>query len=189
MNSKPIRTNDDYEAALAEIENLFDSTPGTPEYDRLEVLSILVEAYESEHYPIPLPHPVEAIEYYIESRGLERKDLEPFIGSRGRVSEILNKRRCLTLNMIRRLEAGLGIPAEILIQPYELEGEAVSDTVPERLLGAEGIERLPIVLPSYVEQAWGDVMTGFRLVGSNEPVEAPTYSPVPDGLSRLQLDS
>jgi HTH-type transcriptional regulator / antitoxin HigA len=115
MDIKPIRTEADYEAALKEIENLWGAEPGTPDGDRFEVLFILVEAYEDQHYEILPPDPVEAIKYYMESRGLERKDLEPFIGSSGRVSEILNHKRPLTLNMIRKLNKGLGIPAEALI--------------------------------------------------------------------------
>jgi HTH-type transcriptional regulator/antitoxin HigA len=117
---KPIKTEADHDAALAEIEVLLGSEPGTAEYDLLEVLSILVEAYEDERYPIPPPDPIEAIKYHMESRGLTRRDLEPYIGTRARVSEILNRRRPLTLKMIRSLQAGLGIPAEILMQPYEL---------------------------------------------------------------------
>jgi len=120
MEIKPIKTEVDYQAALEEIERIFDATPGTPEADRLEVLVTLVETYENEHYDIPLPDPVEAIRYYMESRGLSRQDLEPYIGSRARVSEILNRRRSLTLRMIRNLETGLGIPAEVLIQRYDL---------------------------------------------------------------------
>jgi HTH-type transcriptional regulator/antitoxin HigA len=116
---KPVRTEADYEAALAEIEQLFEAVPGTPEGDRLEILTTLVEAYEEKHYPIPLPDPIEAILYYLESRGLSRRDLEPYLGSRTRVSEVLNRKRSLSLEMIRRLHSGLKIPAEILIQPYE----------------------------------------------------------------------
>ena len=119
MEIKPIKTEADYEAALKEIERLFDVEPGTPESDRLEVLTTLVEAYEDEHYAIPAPDPVEAILYYMESRGLKRADLEPYIGSRARVSEILNRKRPLTLAMIQRLNQ-LGIPAEALIQPYNI---------------------------------------------------------------------
>ncbi len=116
---KPIRTEADYEAALAEIEQLFEAIPGTPEGDRLEILTTLVEAYEEKHYPIPLPDPIEAILYYLESRGLSRRDLESYLGSRARVSEVLNRKRPLSLEMIRRLHSGLKIPAEVLIQPYE----------------------------------------------------------------------
>jgi HTH-type transcriptional regulator/antitoxin HigA len=116
---KPIRTEADYEAALAEIEQLFEAVPHTPEGDRLEVLTMLVEAYEEKHHPIPLPDPIEAIFYYLESRGLSRRDLEPYLGSRARVSEVLNRKRPLSLEMIRRLNNGLKIPAEVLIQPYK----------------------------------------------------------------------
>ncbi len=118
MNIRPIKTEEDYQAALAEIERLFDALPETPDGDRLEVLMTLVEVYEDEHYSIPDPDPVEAINYYMESRGLSRKDLEPYIGTRARVSEVLNRKRPLTLNMIRRLNAELGISADVLITPY-----------------------------------------------------------------------
>jgi HTH-type transcriptional regulator / antitoxin HigA len=119
MEIRPIKTEADYEAALKEIEGLFAAEPGTPEGDRLEILITLVEVYEDEHYDIPAPDPVEAILYYMESRGLSRADLEPYIGSRARVSEILNRKRPLTLAMIQRLNQ-LGIPAEALIQPYKV---------------------------------------------------------------------
>jgi HTH-type transcriptional regulator / antitoxin HigA len=121
---KPIKTEDDYRTALAEIERLFDAQPDTPEGDRLEVLVTLVETYEEKHHSISPPDPIAAIEYYMESRGLTRRDLEPYIGNRGRVSEILSRRRALSIDMIRRLHAGLGIPAEVLIQPYELYSAA-----------------------------------------------------------------
>ena len=119
MDIRPIKTEADYQAALEEIERLFDAAPDTPQGDRLEVLTTLVEAYEDKHYAIPLPDPIEAIKYHMESRGLSRRDLEPYIGSRGRVSEILGRKRPLSIEMIRRLHAGLGISAEVLIQPYE----------------------------------------------------------------------
>ena len=121
MEIKPIKTETDYQATLGEIERLFDATPGTPEGDRLEVLITLIEAYEDKHYNIPLPDPIEAIAYYMESRGLSRRDLEPYIGGRARVSEILNRKRPLSMRMIRRLHRGLGIPADILIQPYRIK--------------------------------------------------------------------
>jgi HTH-type transcriptional regulator / antitoxin HigA len=121
---KPIKTEKDYEEALAEIERLFDAEPGTPDGDRLEILATLVEAYENKHYAIPFPDPVEAIKYFLESRGLTRKDLEFYLGSRARVSEILNRKRPLSLEMIRRLHHGLGIPAEVLIQPIEVIQQA-----------------------------------------------------------------
>lgn len=118
MNIRPIRTEKDHEAALKEVERLFDASPDTPEGDRLEVLTTLIEAYEEKHHEIPLPDPVEAIFYTMESRGLSRRDLEPFIGSRARVSEVLSRKRPLSIDMIRKLHSGLGIPAEVLIRPY-----------------------------------------------------------------------
>ncbi len=116
MEIKPIRTEADYEAALAEVERLWGAEPSTPDGDRFEVLFTLVEAYEEKQYPILPPDPVEAIKYYMDSRGLDRRDLEQYIGPSGRVSEVLSRKRPLTLAMIRKLNAGLGIPAEILIQ-------------------------------------------------------------------------
>jgi HTH-type transcriptional regulator/antitoxin HigA len=120
MDIKPIKTEKDYDTALKEIEKLFEAEPGTEEGDRLEILSTLVEAYEDEHYDIPAPDPIEAINYFMESRGLTRADLEPYIGRRARVSEILNRKRPLTLSMIQRLHLGLGIPAEMLVKPYKI---------------------------------------------------------------------
>jgi HTH-type transcriptional regulator / antitoxin HigA len=124
MRIKPIKTEADYEAALEEVEHLFNAKPNTPEADRLEVFTTLIEAYEERHYSIPSPDPIEAILYHMESRGLSRRDLEPFIGSRARVSEVLNRRRPLTIEMIRNLNQGLGIPAEVLIQPYKTAKKA-----------------------------------------------------------------
>lgn len=120
MNIKPIRTEEDYTFALQEIEHLFDSEPGTEDADRLEILVALIKVYEDEHYTIPAPDPIEFLNYFMESRGLERSDIEPYIGTRARVSEILNRKRPLTLSMIQRLSAGLNIPASALIQSYEL---------------------------------------------------------------------
>jgi HTH-type transcriptional regulator/antitoxin HigA len=124
MEIKPVKTKKDYESALKEIERLFDATPGTREGDRLEVLATLVEAYEEKHHPIAPPNPIDAIRYYMESRGLTRSDMEQFIGSRARVSEVLNRKRALTMEMIRNLHKGLGIPAEVLIRPYRIVKEA-----------------------------------------------------------------
>lgn len=121
MDIKPIKNEKDYTAALKEIEMIFDAKPGTGEADRLEVLSTLVEAYENEHYDIPAPDPIEAIYYFMESRGLTRSDLEVYIGSRARVSEILNRKRPLTLSMIQRLHTELGIPADVLVKPYKIQ--------------------------------------------------------------------
>ena len=118
MDIKPIKSESDYKRALRAIEQLWEAKPDTPESDRLELLCILVEAFEREHYPIPPPDPIAAIEHCMESRGLTRKDLEPFIGSRARVSEVMARRRPLTLRMIRRLTAGLEISTDVLIQLY-----------------------------------------------------------------------
>jgi HTH-type transcriptional regulator / antitoxin HigA len=119
MELRPIRTETDYQEALREIELLFNAAPNTPEYDRLDVLSTLVEAYENKHIAIAIPDPIEAIYYYMETHGWSRRDLESCLGSRARVSEILSRKRSLTLEMIRKLNQELGIPAEILIQPYK----------------------------------------------------------------------
>lgn len=118
MDIKPIKTKADYEAALAEIDRLFDAEAGSKKADRLDILVTLVEKYEDEHAPVPPPDPIAAIEYYLESRGLTRKDLESLLGTRGRVSEILNRRRPLTLGMIRALHKHLGVPADVLIKDY-----------------------------------------------------------------------
>lgn len=120
MEIKPIRDEADYESALKEIDELFNAQPGTPDADRLEVLLILVEDFEEKHYAIPFPDPIEAIEYHLERLHWTRKDLEPLIGSRTRVWEIMNRKRSLTLPMIRRISKALGIPADILAQEYEL---------------------------------------------------------------------
>ncbi len=120
MDIKPIRSEADYEAALKEIEALVNSQPGTPEGDRMDVLVTLVQAYEASHYPIPEPDdPVGVLEYYMESRGLSRTDLLPYLGSKERISEILNRKRGLSLQMIRRLHSGLGIPADLLVGKHE----------------------------------------------------------------------
>jgi HTH-type transcriptional regulator/antitoxin HigA len=116
-NLKPIRTEADYEAALAEIERLWGAPAGTPEGDRLDIMATLVDAYENEHYPIDPPDPIEAIKFRMEQQGLTRKDLEGILGTRTRVAEVLNRRRGLSINMIRRLHEKLGISAEVLIRP------------------------------------------------------------------------
>jgi HTH-type transcriptional regulator/antitoxin HigA len=112
----PIRSEEDYEAALAEIDRLMDAVPGTRNGDRLDVLVTLVEAYEARHWPIDVPDPIDAIRIRMEQKQLRQRDLEPMIGSRGRVSEVLSRRRALTLPMIRRLSKGLDLGADVLIQ-------------------------------------------------------------------------
>lgn len=114
---KPIRTKKDYEAALKEIERLWGAKLGTREGDRLDVLATLIDAYEAVQFPIDPPDPIEAIKFRMEQQGLTRKDLEPLIGTRTRVAEVLNRRRNLSITMIRRLHEQLGISAEVLIQP------------------------------------------------------------------------
>lgn len=125
MELKPIRTEAEHNEALADIERLWDAPEGSPEADRLEVLAMLVEAYEKAHFPIEAPDPVAFLEYVMESRGLTRKDLEPYIGPRGRVADIMNRTRPLSVTMIRRLSSGLGLPADVLIQPCPLN-EAIA---------------------------------------------------------------
>ena len=116
MEIKPIRTEADYQAALIEIEELMESQPGTAEGDRMDVLVTLVEAYETKHFPIPEPDdPVEVLKYYMESRGLSRSDLVAYLGSKERVSEVFNRKRGLSLGMIRRLHTDLGIPADLMM--------------------------------------------------------------------------
>lgn len=122
MELKPIRTKAEYKAALREIEALFDAPAKSPEADRLEVLVMLVEKYEAQHYPAL--DPIDFLNYAMETRGLTRKDLEAYIGSRGRVAEVLNRARPLTLPMIRRLSEGLKLPADVLIANYELRRAA-----------------------------------------------------------------
>ena len=113
---KPIKADADYRAVLKEIETLMMAEPGTPDGEKLDVLVMLVEAYEQKHYPLDLPDPVEAIKFEMEQKGLTVKDLEPMIGKSNRVYEILNHKRSLTLKMIWRLHKQLGIPAESLIK-------------------------------------------------------------------------
>ena len=117
---RPIRSEADYQAALAEIDRLFNAEPETTEDTRLEVLLTLVDAYEEIHFPMGMPDPIAMIEHVMEARGLSRADLEPYIGPRQRVWEIMEKRRRLTLRMIRRLAVGLNIPTDVLVQEYAL---------------------------------------------------------------------
>lgn len=116
-NIKPIRSKKDYENALDEIGRLWGAKLGTPAGDRLDVLATLVDAYEAARYPMDPPDPIEAIKFRMEQQGLTRKDLEPLIGTRTRIAEVLNRRRSLSIGMIRRLHETLGISAEVLIRP------------------------------------------------------------------------
>jgi HTH-type transcriptional regulator/antitoxin HigA len=115
MQIRPIHNDDDHGRAMAEIERLWGAPEGSPEAEQLDVLVTLVNAYEAEQHPIGPPDPIEAIRFCMEQQGLTRKDLEPLIGSRARVSEVLARRRPLTLDMIRRLRKGLGLSADVLV--------------------------------------------------------------------------
>ena len=117
MEIKPIRTTADCERALREIERLWGSRRGTPEGDRMDVLTTLVEAYERDAFPIDPPDPIDAIRFRLEQKGLSARSLVGVIGSRSRVYEVMQRRRALSLEMIRRLHRRLGIPAEVLIRP------------------------------------------------------------------------
>ncbi len=120
IDVKPIRSATDHRTAMAEVKRLWGSKSGTPDGDRLDVLATLIDAYEAQHEPIDRPDPIEAIRFRMEQQGLTRKDLEPFIGTRTRVSEVLNRKRTLSIGMIRRLHAELGIAAEVLIRAPRL---------------------------------------------------------------------
>jgi HTH-type transcriptional regulator/antitoxin HigA len=121
---KPIRNNADYEAALEEIGRLWGAKSGSKAGDRLDVLATLIDAYEAENFAIDAPDPVAAILFRMEQQGMTRKDLEPILGARNRVSEVLNRRRGLSLQMIRKLHDQLGIPADVLIRPMRTESAA-----------------------------------------------------------------
>jgi HTH-type transcriptional regulator/antitoxin HigA len=114
---RPIRTKRDHGAALKEIERLWGAKTGTPEGDRLDVLATLIDAYEAEHYPMDPPDPIEAIKFRMEQQGLTRRDLEEIIGTRTRIAGVLNRKRGLSITMIRRLHERLGISADVLIRP------------------------------------------------------------------------
>jgi HTH-type transcriptional regulator/antitoxin HigA len=124
VDIRPIRTKADYRRALKEVERLWDAEPGTRDGNRVDVLTTLIEAYEAKHFPIEAPDPIAAIEFMLEQKGMTRRDLEPAIGSRGRVSEVLNRRRPLTLPMIRALGDLLSIPPGVLTQAYRTRSAA-----------------------------------------------------------------
>jgi len=120
MNIRPSRTDADHAAALERIDQLWGADPDTAEGAEREVLITLVDAYEGTHHPIPERDPIGVVEFVMEQRGLSRRDLEPMIGTRAHVAEVLNRKRPLSLPMIRRLSAGLGIPADILVRDYPI---------------------------------------------------------------------
>ena len=118
MKLKPIRTEDDYDKAIARLEKIFDSEPGTKDGDELEILAMLIEDYEDKHYPIGPPDPIEAIKFRMDQMGLRQKDLGEILGHKSRASEILNRKRKLTLSMIRTLNEKLNISTAVLVQEY-----------------------------------------------------------------------
>jgi HTH-type transcriptional regulator/antitoxin HigA len=118
---KPIRTEADYDAAMEEVAGLWGAMSGTPEGDRLDVLATLIDAYEAKHHAMDAPDPIEAIKFRMEQQGMTRKDLEDIIGTRTRIAEVLNRKRSLSIGMIRRLHDRLGISAEVLIRPSRKE--------------------------------------------------------------------
>lgn len=124
MNIRPIRTQADYREAMQRIDAVWDASPKSPEADELEVLSLLVEEYEKKQVVVPQPDPIDLLLHVMESRQLSRKDMESYIGSRARVAEVINRVRPLSLEMIRRLAVGLGLPADLLIAGYELRSVA-----------------------------------------------------------------
>jgi HTH-type transcriptional regulator/antitoxin HigA len=118
MNIKLIKTEQDYQLALQRLEDIFDAEQNTQEGDELEVLSLLIDTYEKEHFPIDAPDPIEAVKFRMEQLGIKQKDLAEVLGFKSRVSEIMNKKRKLTLEMIRNLHKRLNIPTNVLIQEY-----------------------------------------------------------------------
>ena len=120
MNIHPIHTENDYNVALKRVESLMDAVPGSKDFDELEILSTLVESYETKHYSIDAPDPIEAIKFRMEQEGLMQKDLVAIFGNKSRVSEVLNKKRKLTLDMIRNLHENLNIPFENLLGEYRI---------------------------------------------------------------------
>jgi len=118
MKITPIRNEKDYQKALKRLEHIFDSKKGTEQGDELEILSILIDKHENENFPIGMPDPIEAIKFRMKQMGMKQKDLAEVVGFKSRVSEILNKKRKLTLEMIRKLNTTLHIPTEVLVQDY-----------------------------------------------------------------------
>lgn len=171
MQPRVIKTNEEYEAAISQISTLMDidPEPGTPEAIALETLGILIEDYERKHFPIEAPDPITAIEFCMEQQGLTRRDLEPYIGSRGRVSEILSGARPLSLRMIRELNEHLGIPAEILIQTGTLandDPEIEWEKFPIKEMFARGWIN---------EKKKATVQNFFQLLPSYKPLFEPLY--------------
>ena len=170
MINKVIKTESDYEIALNEIEKLIDLDPdiGTADANRLELLILLVENYESKNYPIELPDPIEAIKFRMEQQNLEQRDLIPYIGSRSKVSEILNRKRPLTLSMIRAIHSGLGIPAKVLLQEQYLESEIDWSRFPiKEMISRNWIEGEPTKIENQHEEILQDF---FGNISSLSPI-------------------
>lgn len=168
--NKVIKTELEYEAALNEIERLIDldPEPGTREADQLELLTLLVENYEAKNYPIELPDPIDAIEFRMEQQNLAPRDLLPYLGSRSKVSEVLNRKRPLTLSMIRALHSGLGIPAGVLVQEPAIEKEIEWERFPLKEMVARGW--LKADLENIQQQAERFLRAFFKPVGSPLPM-------------------
>ncbi|MBW1800586.1 MAG: ImmA/IrrE family metallo-endopeptidase [Deltaproteobacteria bacterium] len=162
MINKLIKTEEDYTLALERIEGLMDAEADTPEADELELLSTLVEMYEEKHYPIDLPDPVEAIRFRMEQLGLKQQDLIPFMGSRSKVSEVINRKKPLTLSMMRGLSRGLGIPAEVLLhEPDAGFPESFSDLEWNRFPVAEMVRRGWLMADDYSVDQNEELMRHF----------------------------
>ena len=138
MQIRPIKTEKDHRAAVARIEELMSAAPDSPEGDELDVLATLVDAYEAKHHAMDAPDPIAAIQFRMDQQHLSRRDLEPFIGSRARVSEILTGKRPLTLEMVRRVKSGLGISADLLITPALVSTKAYRYSVPRKVRSDKG---------------------------------------------------
>jgi HTH-type transcriptional regulator/antitoxin HigA len=170
MRAKVIKSEAEYAAALKEVEALWDAAPGTREAEAAELWTVLIEAYEKKAYPMGMPDPVSAIRFRMEQQNLKPADLAPYIGSKSRISEVLNRRRPLSMSMIRKLHAGLGIPAEVLLQELESQPTAA----------IEGMTWGEFPLTEMVRRGWfGDrVKTGRELLERAEEILAPFLAPI-----------
>ena len=176
-NVSPIRTEADYDAALARIEGLFHAQVGTPESDELDILVTLVERYENEHHPIGFPTAIGAIEFCMDQRGLSQRDLVPYIGSRAKVSEVLSGKRAITMAMARALHKHLGIPADILLQEPGASLDSTFDQIdPRRFPLKTMVKRgwLPNV-PDLVDRAEELIAGLIERAGGWEVAAAPLY--------------
>lgn len=159
MDIRPIRTDDDHAAALAEIERLWGADPGTSEGDRLDVLAILVEAYEERRWPMDDPDPIEMINDVMEEAGYSQTDLAALIGSAARASEILNRKRALTRDMMWKLHQEWLIPAEVLIRPYDLKTSTKTRTELEKIRRTRAVQSIArdATTGRYIQNSEGDI--------------------------------